>query len=102
MGSPRKEHEAHYTSQNNGMLEVSGMEEDEKQYNPSMVVTKKNAKHKGTRKGNGLEGPTKSVLNPPSNPSSAHKHGSRSSVKGKKAIARGKVSKANLNNAVPL
>ena len=64
MGSPRKEHEAHYTSQSSGMLGVSGMEEDEKQYNPSMVVTKKNAKHKGTRKGNGLKGPTKSVLKP--------------------------------------
>ena len=64
MGSPRKEHEAHYTGQSSGMLEVSGMEEDEKQYNPSMVVNKKNAKHKGTRKGNGLEGPTKSVLKP--------------------------------------
>ena len=64
MGSLCKEHETHCTGQSSGMLEVSGMEEDEEQYSPSMVVTKKNVGHKGTRKGNGLEGLTKSVLKP--------------------------------------
>nr|POF04409.1 hypothetical protein CFP56_32023 [Quercus suber] len=62
MGSPCKEHEAHYTGQSSGMLEVSGMEEDEEHYEPLMVMTKKNAGHKGTRKGKGKPHPRDGVV----------------------------------------